>query len=231
MKLKDKILPILSILISLSLVIVAAYFWDNGQQQLVVLTRKIAHQNRAIASLDVAPQLATLQAKITALTNQKPSTIILERSHNLSNIWFAVSDLLKQVNNLPLLRQTTPPTKTIALPPATAANWKSSLQATWTEIKDLVKIERHQIIADIPRVSSIRLEILHEQLRLNLEQIRWAAIHTEEDIYAMSILDAQNLLLNYFDTTDKFARQIQATLTELKKLDVHPSIQPTASQG
>lgn len=103
------------------------------------------------------------------------------------------------------------------------ADWEKGLQSSWRELKDLIKIQRHTEPIE-PILKEPEQALARENLLLLFEQIRWAILHGNNAVYQRSISEAKQWLNNYFEMNDSHVQQIQASLDELAKIDLHPAL-------
>jgi len=153
---------------------------------------------------------------------------------DIEGIWFKISALLEQVDALPsrLIKAGYPQVATeaqIENQKATVLETKAETNTIWQavknslhEFKDLIKIQRHYKPIE-PLLPKEEFVLAKENLKLLLEQIRWAALHKQSKIYENSIQETQKWLKSYFEISDPKVQHIQKTLSELSVMTLKPN--------
>ncbi len=103
------------------------------------------------------------------------------------------------------------------------STWKQALNQGWHELRDLVKIQRHDKPIT-PLLSEEEQALAVQHLKLILEQARWAVLNVEPKIYASSIEEAQQYLSRYFETSDGAVEQAMQVLKSLESVDIKPTL-------
>ena len=146
---------------------------------------------------------------------------------DLAGIALTLDTLAGQVKQLPLkdapiqqqigAQHVTPP------PESTAHDWTRLPRLIWQELRQLVVVRRNdQPIG--PLLAPEQQFFLYENLRLQLNSARLAALQGETESYRASLENAQAWLSDYYDVE---APQIAAALAELERLaniDLQPSM-------
>ncbi len=144
---------------------------------------------------------------------------------NLSALWSEITLLIEQSTTLPLrdtLLQKQDPSRSFNSASAKHNSWKQTLSASIQEIMALVKVRHHAKPLE-PLLSETQQAIIKENLRLLLEQIRFAILITETTIYRQAIQDAEQWLTEYYDDIVE-VKNILNTLTTLKKINLRPEL-------
>lgn len=153
---------------------------------------------------------------------------------DLEGLWLKVGALLEQVSMLPTrgLRgphsndETAPapaPESTKKSDATTESSWRQSLQNTQQELKDIIKIQRHNKPIE-PILSSAEQLLAKEHLYLALEQIRWAILERNNAIYQQAIKEAQTLLENHFENSDERVKNLSSELKALAEINLKPKL-------
>jgi uncharacterized protein HemX len=94
---------------------------------------------------------------------------------------------------------------------------------SWADIKDLIKI-RHYSKPVEPILIETEQAMIKENLRLLLEQIRFAILSNESKIYLQAIKETEQWLSKYFDDTTQAVKDIQGALATLSEVDLHSKL-------
>lgn len=103
------------------------------------------------------------------------------------------------------------------------SDWQKGLESTWHQLKDLIKIQRHSKTLE-PILNETEQALAKENLLLMLDQIRWAILNKNNTVYQESISDAKEWLNQYFEPSDSHLQQFQASLNELAKINLRPTL-------
>ncbi len=146
---------------------------------------------------------------------------------DLNGLWAAIGALLSQVDSIPGrgLRDMTNdrPQHCAVVNNQDSHSWKEALLLSLQSLKELVKVQRHS--KPIEPILSLNEQVLaKEHLRLFLEQMRWAVLHSNETVYQDSLRNAEQWLDNYFESSDEQTQKLKAALKALEKIDVHPAL-------
>lgn len=101
--------------------------------------------------------------------------------------------------------------------------WKEAIHNGWQEIKDLVKIRHHNRPVE-PLLSLNEQNLVKENLRLLLEQLRFATLNNDTAVYRKAIQEIQLWLSTYFDESNDTVKAIQNDLTKLAGVDLQPKL-------
>lgn len=103
------------------------------------------------------------------------------------------------------------------------STWQEALDKGWYELKDLIKIQRHDKPIT-PLLSEEEQALAIQHLKLILEQARWALLNVQPEIYVSSIEEAQQWLSRYFESTDGAVQQAMQELKSLGSIDIKPTL-------
>jgi uroporphyrin-3 C-methyltransferase len=101
--------------------------------------------------------------------------------------------------------------------------WKQRFFESLESIKDFVKI-RHSEQRIEPLLSETQKNLIQENLRSLLEQMRLAILTTEDKIFQKTLEDTRQWLSRYYDETDPVVQKIHNTLTELSAIQLRPTL-------
>lgn len=161
------------------------------------------------------------------ITLQQASTL------NVEDLWLKISSIIDQTALL------SPQTITANAQPKEAAPqpqekqpdtsrasvWKQRFFESLKSIKDFVKI-RHSTQRIEPLLSETQKNLIQENLRALLEQMRLAILTTEDKIFQKALQDTQQWLSQYYDATDPVVQKVQNTITELSAIQLRPTLAP-----
>jgi uroporphyrin-3 C-methyltransferase len=146
---------------------------------------------------------------------------------DLAGIALTLDTLAGQVNQLPLKdaqihHQVSAQNESTPTEPA-ARDWMRLPRLIWQELRQLVVVRRNDTPVG-PLLAPEQQFFLYENLRLQLNSARLAALQGETESYRASLKIARAWLGDYFDVE---APQIAAARTELERLatiDIRPSL-------
>lgn len=146
---------------------------------------------------------------------------------DLAGVALTLDTLAGQVNQLPLKdaqvhHQVSAQDESTPTEPATR-DWTRLPRLIWQELRQLVVVRRNDTPVG-PLLAPEQQFFLYENLRLQLNSARLAALQGETESYRASLKIAQAWLGDYFDVD---APQIAAARTELERLatiDMRPSL-------
>lgn len=174
-----------------------------------------------------------LQTDITNLKNFPDS--------NLVELWLKTTTIMEQVNQLPLrgnpysVSEAQSPEKAEASKTGETSEkpeainlqadktWKQALINSWHEIKDLIKIRSYTKPID-PTLSLSEQALIKENLRLMLEQVRFAILNREVKIYLQSLQEIQQWLDQYFDESHEKVKETKNILAGLAGVNLQPEL-------
>ena len=138
-------------------------------------------------------------------------------------------------NNIPNLPLNTPDPKTHKITQeekASASNDVKSIQdlpaAIWQDIKSLVVIRHHDKPME-PLLSPSQHFFLVENLALLIEQSRLALLNGHNEIYQERLATTKKWINQYFDTEHNVTRNMLASIDELQKFDIDPTLPDISS--
>jgi uroporphyrin-3 C-methyltransferase len=152
-------------------------------------------------------------------------------SPDVEDLWLKVSTLIDQTALIAPQTITANTQSTEATPqpqgkqPTTtrASLWKQRFFESLESIKDFVKI-RHSAQRIEPLLSETQKNLIQENLRSLLEQIRLVTLTTEDKIFQKALQDTQQWLSRYYDETDPVVKKMQNTVTELSTIQLRPTL-------
>ncbi|PCH56154.1 MAG: hypothetical protein COC15_03580 [Legionellales bacterium] len=134
---------------------------------------------------------------------------------NLNAIWFSIDNILTQLDKLSFTSNAYINKKIISKSNTKKfTNWQQYALDIWYEIKSLIKIEKN-LPENNPRLYAVRQLYHQEQLRLQLEQIRLAAMYSKQEIYLRGINNAIKLLQQYFPNNNEIIQHSVLALQQL----------------
>lgn len=151
---------------------------------------------------------------------------------DLAGLSVTLTALIDNITNLPLL---TPDPKTHKLTQAEKAPASpevKSLQelpaAIWKDIKSLVIIRNHQKPVQ-PLLAPGQHFFLVQNLTLLFEQARLALLNGKNEIYQGRLQATKKWINQYFDTEHNITRNMLASINELQKFDINPTLPDISS--
>jgi uncharacterized protein HemX len=178
------------------------------------------------------PQLVNLQEALQRdLTNLQNFSDL-----NLVELWLKTTALIEQINQLPFrgnaytVSETPSSEKSSSPIPSTASTdhstdktWKQALINSWYEMKDLIKIRSNTKPIE-SYLSKSEQTLIKENLRLMLEQVRFAILNREVKIYLQALQEIQQWLDEYFDESQEKIKEIKSVLTNLAEINLQPEL-------
>lgn len=197
--------------------------------------------HRILLEKDVATAIVALKAaddRLSAVADPallSVRKILLDDIQTLNNIptidlaglSVTLSALSKNIPNLPLR---TPDPKTHKLnqeyKPKNATEVKSLQDlpsAIWRDIRSLIVIRNHEKPLE-PLLSPDQHFFLIQNLSLLLEQSRLALLNGHNEIYQERLATTVKWITQYFDTEHNVTRNMLASIDELQKFDIDPTL-------
>jgi len=138
-------------------------------------------------------------------------------------------------NNIPNLPLSTPDPKTHKItqaekaPASTAVKSIKDLPAAiWRDIKSLIVIRNHEKPLQ-PLLAPNQHFFLVQNLALLLEQSRLALLNGHNEIYQERLATTEKWIKQYFDTEHNVTRNMLASIDELQKFDIDPTLPDISS--
>jgi len=103
------------------------------------------------------------------------------------------------------------------------SDWRELLQAIWADLKTLLVIRDHAQPIQ-PLMSPEQRFFLVQNLQLQLEQARLAALQGEKQVYAERLQQLQAWVRRYFDVQQAATQSVLQTLSELLNKDIEPDL-------
>lgn len=106
---------------------------------------------------------------------------------------------------------------------APASGWRELPAALWNELRQLVAVRRNdEPVA--PLLAPDQQFFLYNNLQLQLDTARLAALRGSPELYRVSLRTARDWLAQEFDTEQQAVRQARAELDELLGIELRPSL-------
>ena len=138
-------------------------------------------------------------------------------------------------NNIPNLPLSTPDPKTHKItqaektPASTEVKSVKDLPAAiWRDIKSLIVIRNHEKPLQ-PLLAPNQHFFLVQNLALLLEQSRLALLNGHNEIYQERLATTEKWIKQYFDTEHNVTRNMLASIDELQKFDIDPTLPDISS--
>jgi len=180
---------------------------------------------QTLNDLHLSPLSEAIEKDI--LTLQQASTL------NVEDLWLKVSDIIDQTASISsqTLTANAQQTEATAQPQpqekqentSRLSILKQGFFESLESIKDFIKI-RHSTQRIEPLLSETQKNLIQENLRSLLEQIRLAILTTEDKIFQKALKDTQQWLSRYYDETDPVVQKMQNTITELLAIQLRPTL-------
>jgi uroporphyrin-3 C-methyltransferase len=104
-----------------------------------------------------------------------------------------------------------------------AHTWQEIPRAVWEDLKDLVRVRRHQQPVE-PLLPPDQAWFLRENLQLKLEQARQALLRRETPLFHQLISEAQNWIRLFFDGDTSTVTSGLDILDKLKTVELRPTL-------
>jgi uncharacterized protein HemX len=147
-------------------------------------------------------------------------------------VYLQLGQLMQGVDGWPLLQ--TP--RSSFTPPAvvavdeTAQGFKKHWAELLARLRSLIVL-RPREVRDQPMLPPEQSWLLRENIRLQLQQAQWAAVHAQSVIFENSLVQAKAWIEKYFDRQDVDVKRARAQLNALIKTPVSiPAIDISATQ-
>lgn len=196
------------------------------------------------------PRLSALQVALNAdLTALKNVQVV-----NTTELWLKITALIEASNKLPVrtnprsaitestdttstesktaqteVANSAPIAETNPISTAKSDSWKETFVRAFSEFKDLIKIRHHTKPIE-PLLTAQEQVLAKENLRLMLEQTRFALLNSEMIIYRQSIQEVQQWIDQYFDKTNENVKEVQNALMALAAVNFQPEL-PSLTQS
>lgn len=141
-------------------------------------------------------------------------------------ISLTLSAITQDIERLPLL---TPDPATVSQrreddsATSQVSGWQELPAAMWRDIKGLIVIREHDQKVK-PLLSPEQRFFLTQNLRLQLEQARFALLNGDTAIYGERLNSAEAWIKEYFDTQSNVTKNTLSSLQGLKKQAIHPKL-------
>lgn len=140
-----------------------------------------------------------------------------------------LADLLTRITALQTQATSLP---AIGLPPSqmlepqfeqaeSASPVKKAVKDTWTTLQKIVVIRKHDQAIQ-PLLSPEQQSYLQQNLQLILQQAQWAALRGKDDVYKVSLKQAQIWVQKYFARNMPATQAFAQALADLQKINVEP---------
>lgn len=182
-----------NIVVAMQLLELAEGHLANLQGPKIVAIKNKLLADQEMLKKDMAPDYAAVQQKLLQL-----------------------SDNVQLMPAAPIhtnIEQETPVNKSIA---TTKSGWLAAVQNFWSDLRFVVKIKKKN--SSDKGIILINTELARSQLRLMIEQMRWALLHNNTLTYHNSIRVAQELLNKGFDTNSESVQNSMVILQELAQV-------------
>lgn len=182
--------------------------------------------------------LNAAQSKIQALQDPQLDPLTQALQHDVQTLqalqpsntpvaWQTLAALIDQTHTLlprqKTLNHSTPSEtpQTSPTPPTTQAlpAWQSFLYESLHALKDLIKIRHHTKPLE-PLLSETEQQLIRQQLRLLLEELRLSALMRNKTLYGQLIKDTRQWIESYYDRSDPKILSLQQSLQDLEKLSL-----------
>lgn len=211
--------------------------------ELEYLIRLASTRLEATRDVKATTELLTLaQTKIQALNDASLSLLsdaidkdiaTLQQASlpNLEALWLKVSTIIDQTTKLSPeaitananQKEVTQQSKEKQQNTSGISAWKQRFFESLEALKDFIKI-RHSTQQIEPLLSETQKNLIQENLRSLLEQLRLAILTTEVKIYQQAIQDIQQWLSRYYGDADPAIKEIQNTLNMLSAIQLRPTL-------
>lgn len=196
--------------------------------------------HRLLLEKDISTSIAMLNSADERLREISDPALITMRKHlaedigalqavpqpDITGMSLAISALIMNIEKLPL---STPDPKTIKHKIESEAKENQGdrsgelLTTLWQDIKDLVVMRDHSQPVR-PLLTPGQRYFLTQNLRLQLEQVRYALLHGNSAIYKERISVSQDWIGDYFDAEATITKTMLEKLADLIKQDISPPI-------
>jgi uroporphyrin-III C-methyltransferase len=174
------------------------------------------------------PQLLSLRKAITRDIEKLRNAPSLD----VTGLTLRLDQVLEQVDNLPLLADAhAEQFASTATMKADDPWWKRWPKGAWTEIKQLVRVERLDAV-DQQLLSPDQRYFARENLRLRLLHARLSLLQRDQNAYKGDVQAALDLVKRHFDTRERSVSGAITTLTQLNNTAINvelPSISESLS--
>ena len=202
--------------------------------------------HRLLLEKDVATAIVALKAADTRLAEVADPALLyirkilakdLQTLANIQTIDLAgLSVTLSALsNNIPNLPLRTPDPKTHKLNQEEKTPASSDIKsinelpaAVWRDIKSLIIIRNHQKPLQ-PLLAPNQHFFLIQNLALLIEQSRLALLNGHNEIYQERLTTTEKWISQYFDTEHNVTRNMLASIDELQKFDINPTLPDISS--
>lgn len=191
---------------------------------------------------------------VREMINQERHALETVKFPDIQGLWLSIGAMISKVNNLPtrgikidsstINSSTTAqesstvsspssvpsPTPTSSATPTSSqttvakqSDWKDNLKKTMTKLNDIVKIQRHTKPIE-PILPDYEQALAKENVRLLLEQLRWALLNKQTKIFQNLIKEINQYLDSYFDSTDENVKNMHQSLQTMSTIDLQPAL-------
>lgn len=139
---------------------------------------------------------------------------------DVTGMTLRIDQLLDQVDAMPVAIEAQARETTVAAAPGAEGEWwKDTLQSTWHELKQLIRVERLDA-HDPTLLAPEQRYFLKENLKLRLLHARLALLQRDEQAFRNDIQSVVDWLKRYFDANDAKVTGALTTLEQLRNAAV-----------
>ena len=203
--------------------------------------------HRLLLESDVNTALAAMRAADTRLKDIAETRLLAVRRQlmtdinnlasiqavDISGLAMYLADIVSRAQGLPLhatqiakptISETSAEQQNVADQPA----WQRFLSLMWSELKGLVIISKRGEAVEIALLPE-QAYYLRQNLRLQLESARLSVLRRDTENLRASIVLIQAWMQKYFDSSAAEVNNILESLTQMAKIELHPSLPDISS--
>lgn len=182
----------------------------------------------------VLQNLHDMSSRVMELRRSLAENILVLQQHptvDINNLYLQLTGLNQQIDQLLLPTSPLKPEKINAHPPedATATWWQKGINKTWDMLSKIVII-RNNSTNMLPLVMPDEKVFLYQNLHAQMENVMWAVLHRNNDVYQASLKRMISWIQQYFDQEAAVTKAVLQRLAELQKTDLQaPALKVNAT--
>ncbi|OGT36076.1 MAG: hypothetical protein A3F11_05550 [Gammaproteobacteria bacterium RIFCSPHIGHO2_12_FULL_37_14] len=188
----------------------------NAQAITIALLQRASQALQHVKDPQVATLQKTLAADITTIENQP--------SINVNELYLQLSNVDKQLNQLPLpIMQVKQDSALTEHEKTTTSWWQKGLNRSWQMLKQVVVVH-YNGTNTLPLIIPDEKIFLYQNLHAKIENAMWGLLHHNPIVYQSSLQSALDWIQQYFVQDAEITRNVIQNLQLLQKINVQPSI-------
>lgn len=177
--------------------------------------------DQTIAKLSDPSLYPVRKALATDLSTLKSAPLV-----DISGVYARLVAFSEQINKLSFIANglnNTPQIATETNNKETLPWWRRGLNSIQLALQRIV-IVRKNLPHELPFMTPDQQFFLLQNLQAELEKAEWGLLHREQDVYRLSLAQANHWIVQYAGQNAPLTKQLLQELQQLQQIDVHPNV-------